>query len=100
MCRSLTASLRTPNHCSVSKFVAFGIGSFPLGIVHIEAKTNLAGPISHNGTATTLITKNQPKDAALLALGTARLLARRLENRHSEHVNRTLRAPRAAQPRR
>ncbi len=37
---------------------------------------------------------------ALLALGTARLLARRLENRHSEHVNRTLRAPRAAQPRR
>lgn len=55
----------TPYHCYVSKFVEFGVGIFPEGIVHIEANANFNGLESQNGVATTLLTKGEPKDAAL-----------------------------------
>ena len=56
---------QTPYHCYVSKFVEFGVGTFPLGIVHIEANANFNGLESQNGVATTLLTRGEPGDAGL-----------------------------------
>ncbi|MGO9901379.1 MAG: hypothetical protein ACLP50_16790 [Solirubrobacteraceae bacterium] len=55
----------TPYHCYVSNFAEFGVGPFPLGIVHVEENNNLNGRQSQNGAALSLVLRNQPSDAAI-----------------------------------
>jgi hypothetical protein len=55
----------TPYHCHLSNFAEFGVGAFPLGIVHVEQNNNLSGRQSQNGAALSLVLRNQSSDAAI-----------------------------------